>query len=147
MFHPPRVRVVLDPNKDAFGVTRNGVPNRQVARELRDGGVKLRWCDTHGEQCHLKILQIDYASGQSMLITGSANFTRRNLENLNLETNAVVRGGINAPVFVDARGHFNLLWQGGRGITFSAPYEKYSDHSKPKVLLYRFMEASGVSTF
>ena len=30
------VRVLLDPNKDAFGREKNGIPNRQVASELND---------------------------------------------------------------------------------------------------------------
>ncbi|HEY7885050.1 MAG TPA: phospholipase D-like domain-containing protein, partial [Cellvibrionaceae bacterium] len=50
------VRVLLDPNKDAFGREKNGVPNRPVAHELTGAGVKVRWCDTHGEQCHAKWL-------------------------------------------------------------------------------------------
>ncbi len=29
-----QVRVLLDPNKDAFGREKNGIPNRQVAAEL-----------------------------------------------------------------------------------------------------------------
>jgi hypothetical protein len=33
------LRVLLDPNKDAFGRTKNGMPNRQVARELVAAGV------------------------------------------------------------------------------------------------------------
>ena len=37
------LRVLLDPNKDAFGRTKNGMPNRQVARELVAVGVPVRW--------------------------------------------------------------------------------------------------------
>jgi phosphatidylserine/phosphatidylglycerophosphate/cardiolipin synthase-like enzyme len=35
------LRVVLDPNKDAFGRKKNGMPNRQVARELVAAGVPV----------------------------------------------------------------------------------------------------------
>ena len=42
------VRVLLDPNKDAFGRQKNGIPNRQVASE-HAVGIPIRWCDTHGE--------------------------------------------------------------------------------------------------
>ena len=51
------VRVILDPNKDAFGRTKNGIPNRSVATELAgasDGAIKVRWFRTHGEQFHSK---------------------------------------------------------------------------------------------
>src|SRR5699024_11031033 len=50
------VKVILDPNKDAFGRKKNGIPNRQVARKLRQAGIPVRWCNTHGEQCHSKWL-------------------------------------------------------------------------------------------
>jgi len=47
-------RVLLDPNKDAFGREKNGVPGRPVAHELHDHGLPVRWCDMHGEQRHMK---------------------------------------------------------------------------------------------
>ena len=53
------VRVILDPNKDAFGRTKNGIPNRSVATELAaasDGAIKVRWFRTHGEQFHSKLV-------------------------------------------------------------------------------------------
>jgi hypothetical protein len=53
------VRVILDPNKDAFGRTKNGIPNRSVATELAaasDGAIKVRWIRTHGEQFHSKLV-------------------------------------------------------------------------------------------
>ncbi len=52
------MRVLLDPNKDAFGFEKSGLPNRQVASELiaaSDGAIKLRWYRTHGEQFHAKL--------------------------------------------------------------------------------------------
>ena len=78
------VRVLLDPNKDAFGREKNGIPNRQVASELNDAGVNVRWCNTQGEQCHSKMI-IKSNGQQAELILGSANFTARNLKNYNLQ--------------------------------------------------------------
>ncbi len=43
-----QVRVLLDPNRDAFGREKDGVPNRQVAGELHRAGVPLRWPDVSG---------------------------------------------------------------------------------------------------
>src|SRR5690606_22542764 len=77
------LRVLLDPNEDAFGRKKNGVPNRQAARELVATGIDVRWCDTHGEQCHAKLL-LHRSADHATLIVGSANFTRRNLDDLNL---------------------------------------------------------------
>ena len=73
------VRMILDPNKDAFGRQKNGIPNRQVASELNAVGIPIRWCDTHGEQCHSKML-LKYNHQHAELILGSANLTARNLK-------------------------------------------------------------------
>src|SRR5699024_7622819 len=81
------LRVLLDPNEDAFGRKKNGVPNRQVAWELHTAGIPVRWCNTRGEQCHGKMLILRREEGPALVLAGSANFTRRNLDNYNLETN------------------------------------------------------------
>ncbi len=47
-----KVRVLLDPNRDAFGLEKGGIPNRPVAHELHSAGIEVRWCITRGEQCH-----------------------------------------------------------------------------------------------
>jgi phosphatidylserine/phosphatidylglycerophosphate/cardiolipin synthase-like enzyme len=141
------VRVLLDPNKDAFGRTKNGVPARPVAHELTAADMPVRWCDTHGEQCHIKLLLVDRADGSSLLIGGSANFTRRNLENFNLETNVALRGPRESPPIAGARALLDLIWENEPGRIVSADYERYADDSVIKLLLYRFAEATGLSTF
>jgi len=140
-------RVLLDPNKDAFGREKQGIPGRPVARELDAAGVPVRWCDTHGEQCHMKILLVDYAGGSSILIAGSANFTRRNLENFNLETNVAVRGPRDTRAIADARAFLDLTWNNGPDQFISTDYASYADESWLKRGLYRFMEGTGISTF
>lgn len=141
-----QLRVLLDPNKDAFGRQKNGMPNRQVAMELYQAGVPVRWCNTHGEQCHSKML-LKRGKENSELIAGSANFTARNLKNYNLETDLRVIGHATAPVFQDAAHYFNTAWSNLDGRNMSVPYQQYADHSKVKYWLYRFMEWSGLSTF
>ncbi|NLF16473.1 MAG: phospholipase [Lentisphaerae bacterium] len=142
-----RVRVVLDPNKDAFGREKGGMPNRQAARDLHRAGVPVRWYDTHGEQCHTKMLLVRSADGAGELHLGSANYTRRNLENLNLETNVVVRGPAASAVFIDARDSVEAIWNNTGGRHCTVDYEHYRDHAWLKYWRYRFMEASGLSTF
>ena len=141
------VRVVLDPNKDAFGHKRNGVPNRQVARELKQAGAALRWCDTHGEQCHSKMMLIGRHSGPSTLVVGSANFTRRNLMDLNLETDVMIEGPPDAAAIGRAGEYFNTIWSNRAGRRYTVRYEAYADDSALRVLLYRVMESTGLSTF
>ena len=108
------VRVLLDPNKDAFGREKNGIPNRQVALELHQAGVNVRWCNTQGEQCHSKMI-IKHNVDKSELILGSANFTARNLKNYNLETDLRVIGHSQATVFTDAQAYFNTAWSNLEG--------------------------------
>ncbi len=141
------LRVVLDPNKDSFGRRRNGIPNRQVARELHEEGVPVRWYDTHGEQSHSKMLLLQYGGGRSALILGSANFTRRNLHDLNLETDALITGPSGAKVFADALRYVDLIWHNRPGELYTVSYRKYEDRSLPRAVLYRFMEATGLCTF
>jgi phosphatidylserine/phosphatidylglycerophosphate/cardiolipin synthase-like enzyme len=140
-------QVLLDPNKDAFGREKGGIPGRPVAHELTRAGVPLRWCDTHGEQCHMKLLLVDYADGSSALLAGSANFTRRNLENFNLETNAAVHGPGDTAAIAAARDFFDLTWNNGPDQLISTDYASYADESLLKRALYRFMEGTGISTF
>lgn len=141
-----QLRVLLDPNKDAFGRQKNGIPNRQVASELNDAGVQVRWCNTQGEQCHSKMI-VKSNGQQSELILGSANFTARNLKNYNLETDIRVLGQSTAPVFTDAQRYFDTAWSNLDGKNMSVDYSKYADESKFKYGVYRFMEWSGLSTF
>ena len=141
------LRLLLDPNKDAFGNPKFGIPNREVAEELAREGVEIRWAHTHGEQCHTKMILKETMSGTAELLAGSANLTRRNLDDFNLETSVLVRGDASADPFRKARFNFDLLWYGQPGRHFSVPYEHYRRRSAVRTWLYRFMEASGFSTW
>jgi len=146
------LRVLLDPNKGAFGRQGIGVPNRQVGMELTRAGVPVRWCNTDGEQCHNKYLlrwdpEFEGGDAKAELLAGSANFTRRNLDNFNLETNVQVRGDAATPALVAAGESFEARWQNENGKFHSVDYEVYADHSRWRYGLYRFMEATGISTF
>ena len=148
------LRVLLDPNEDAFGKKKNGVPNRQVAWELHQAGIPIRWCDTHGEQCHSKFMLTrkapsdpDRLSEPAELLLGSANFTRRNLDDFNLETNLVFTAYDRQPAISDAIEFFELRWNNGPNQYFSQPYDYYADESRLRYWQYRVMEATGLSTF
>ena len=106
----------------------------------------MRWSDTHVEQCHSKMLHCRNKIGESVLILGSANFTRRNLDNLNLETNLLAKGPTEKVVFLDADHYFDNLWN-NKGYQFSIDYKAYEDNSLVRRFLYRFMEATGMSSF
>lgn len=144
-----RIRLVLDPNRDAFGHTKNGVPNRPVAHELLTksaGKIQVRWCDTHGEQCHSKLVLI-HMGDQYVMVAGSANLTRRNIDDYNLETNILVAAHEEIPAIVSAQRYIEEVWQNPNGKTFTANYEAYADSGWFKKLLYRIQEATGLSSF
>lgn len=140
------IRVVLDPNKDAFGREKNGIPNRVVANDLVDAGIDLRWCDTHGEQCHGKMMLVKNRT-EATLILGSANYTRRNLKDFNLETNVIVSGSRNLPVLRDADEYFNRLWNNEVDKIYTTDFETYEDRSFIKKIMYNIMEITGLSSF
>ncbi len=142
------VRLILDPNKDAFGKQKNGIPNREVADTLiADGGtnISVRWCNTHGEQCHAKMLIVKSANNHS-LILGSANFTRRNIGGYNLESDVALQSVTVYPVWKQAATYFDGLWNNTHG-TFSADYIAYQDISKWKKVVAWIMENTGLGTF
>jgi hypothetical protein len=145
------VRVLLDPNKDAFGRTKNGIPNRSVATELAaasDGAIKVRWFRTHGEQFHCKLVVMRTAS-EYWFTLGSANLTRRNLENYNLEANIAASVPPDAEIATQISTWFDSLWtnHGPPELEYTAEFGAYADPSQGSYWLYRLMEATGLSTF
>ena len=144
------VRVILDPNKDAFGFEKNGIPNREVASELvgaSDGAVRVRWYRTHGEQFHSKLAAIRH-DGRMWLLLGSANFTRRNLGDFNLEADVAVDTPAEGPLATAVLEWFERLWSNRPGTReYTADSELYADASQLRYWVYRFMEATGISTF
>jgi len=145
------VRVLLDPNKDAFGRTKNGIPNRSVATELAaasDGAIKVRWFRTHGEQFHCKLVTLRSAT-EFWFTLGSANLTRRNIDDFNLEANIAASVPLNAEIASQITTWFDSLWinPGPPELQYSAEFGTYADASQSTYWLYRLMEATGLSTF
>jgi phosphatidylserine/phosphatidylglycerophosphate/cardiolipin synthase-like enzyme len=140
------IRVLLDVNNDAFGRTKNGVPNRPVAAELTRADIEVRWCATAGEQCHAKWLHVKNGDRHVYLL-GSANYTRRNLRDFNLETNVRIEAAADTDLVAEMTGFFEQQWDNTSSETYSLGYEEHADDSVWLMLQYRFMEASGLSTF
>lgn len=144
------VRVLLDPNRDAFGMEKDGVPNRPMARDLHRAGISVRWSNTHGEQFHTKAMMRRARDGSWQLLLGSANFTRRNLDDYNLETNIRLTAHQDTAISVRFNDYFERAWQGGKtsaAAPLSLDYDAWRDDSWLKYWRYRAMEATGLSTF
>ena len=141
------VRVLLDPNHHAFGVSGSGIPNRQAASDLLAAGIQLRWSDTHGEQAHSKMLLRHASERPSRLLLGSANYTRRSLDDLNFEADLEWVAGADDPIIAAARAAFERHWHNTVDEHYSTGPEAYLDPSRRRYWQYRLMEASGWCTF
>ncbi len=143
--HGAVLRVILDPNKDAFGRQKGGIPNRQVAHELHGRyRTEVRWYDTHGEQFHTKLV-VFRRPAQVTMFGGSANLTRRNIGDYNLEADLEVRAQRDAAVVQRVFRYFDRIWSDDGGYTVA--YDVYADESRLKRLIYRFQEATGLASF
>jgi phosphatidylserine/phosphatidylglycerophosphate/cardiolipin synthase-like enzyme len=142
------VRLVLDPNKDAFGREKGGIPNRQVAYELvsrSDGRIQLRWYDTHGEQFHTKLVMVTRADSVAIL-GGSANLTRRNIGDFNLEANLSFSLPRGDPLARSVGDYFERVF-GNQGGEHTLPFEAYRDDSLLKRIRYRVEEFTGFCSY
>lgn len=145
------VRLILDPNKDAYGHTTSGLPNQPSGSELvseSDGAIHVRWYRTHGEQFHSKLVMI-YGPERLWMTLGSANLTRRDLNNYNLEANLAIEVARGSPLALQALDYFDALWgnRAALGIEYTADFSAYADPTQGHYWLYRFMEMTGMSDF
>ena len=150
------IKIILDANKDAFGRTKNGIPNRIVAHELHSAAksdhihMEIRWADTHGEQFHTKAMTITNPKQDKFyFLCGSANWTRRNLADLNMEANIFIS---NAPSLTDTfNTYFNRIWHNNDQLIYTCPITTYDETGIIKSIFrrwrYRIQEATGLSTF
>ncbi len=141
------VRVMLDPNKDAFGRKKNGIPNRQSAAKLVKAGIPLRWADTHGEQCHVKMLYVEHADETATLLLGSCNYTRRNLDNFNAECDLAFTAPLTDANMQRAREVFDRWWTNPDDRHYTTAYSTYEDPSVCRRVLAWLMETTGMGTF
>jgi phosphatidylserine/phosphatidylglycerophosphate/cardiolipin synthase-like enzyme len=146
-----RVRLILDPSEDATTLTPSGLPNQPLASELvsRSGGaVQVRWYRTHGERFHTSLALISGA-GRVWLLAGSANFTRRGLEDYNLDADVALEMTRDAPLADEALGYFDTLWsnRAALGIEYTADFAAFADPSQADYWLCRLLEGAGVVAF
>ncbi|MGM0922841.1 MAG: phospholipase D family protein [Bacillota bacterium] len=122
------IKMILDPNQNAFGQEKIGLPNRPVAEELLEDTnqkIKVRWYNTTKEQYHPKMLFIK-SKEEATIISGSANFTKRNLDDLNLENDLKIAAAADEPVMKEVESYFIKLWTND-GADYTLDFEKYRD--------------------
>ena len=142
-----KIQIIADPNKDAFGIKKNGSPNRMALTDLvsKNHNIQVRWYDTHGEQYHSKIAFFGFEE-ENRVILGSGNYTRRNIAGYNLESDLEVVTPKNSILSRDIEMYFDTLWNNIGG-QYTVAFEEYEDNSAWKKLIYRIQELTGVCTF
>ncbi len=142
------IRAVLDPNRDAFGHEKSGIPNRQAAEHLTrvgGGGIALRWYATRGEQFHSKLIVVRRQRSVDAVL-GSANFTRRNLDDYNLEASFWVRAPRGADLDRELKLYLDRIWT-NHGGTCTLPYAAFRDTSRLRRFVAWAQETTGIGTF
>ncbi|MCA1319526.1 phospholipase D family protein [Bacillus tianshenii] len=144
-----KVRMILDPNQHAFGQQKIGLPNRPVAAEMveeGEGNIEIKWYNTGGEQYHPKMIFFK-GKEESSIIGGSANFTRRNLFDLNLETDIKIMSPNNEDIIMEMDDYYLRLWN-NEDAEYTLPLEKYQDETTPvKKVLYRIQKLLRFTTY
>lgn len=142
------VNIIADSNRDAFGLKKNGNPNRSVLSKLgKLDNINVRWYKTHEEQFHTKMAIFNYINKKEFkLLIGSANFTKRNLKNYNLETDIELITDTDNEIAKEINEYFNKIWSNKDGI-YSLDFEEYYQNNMFKYILYKFQEFSGISTW
>lgn len=142
------IKIILDANKDAFGREKNGIPNRPVAYKLvndSNGKIKVRWFNTHGEQFHTKITAF-LKEEETIIIGGSANLTRRNIGDYNLESNLRVVFQNESLESIKIKKYFNRIWNNEKE-ELTLDFEEYKEKSFFKYIIYYIQEKTGLSSF
>lgn len=145
-----KVQLLLDPNENAFGQEKVGIPNRPVADELNEksnGSIQIRWYNTTFEQYHTKMMYIAKAQGPHLIVGGSTNFTKRNLKDLNLENELWVAAPGDSPLAIQVRDYFDRIWN-NRDAEYSLALEAYlEDTVFLKDIVYHLQNILGFTTF
>ncbi|OBW57062.1 phospholipase D family protein [Solibacillus silvestris] len=107
-----QVNMILDPNENSFGQEKSGLPNRPVVNELLEDTneqINIRWYNTVVGQYHTKVIWIQTAE-QTIISSGSSNYTERTLENYNLENNVRILAPNDSALALDMERYFERLW-------------------------------------
>lgn len=142
------VKIIADLNKDAFGLEKNGSPNRPALSELKEDypDINIRWYQTSGEQFHTKFIYFDFKDKDPLAILGSANYTRRNLDNFNLETNLAVEMKKDSPMAGEMKNYYARIWNNEDG-DYTLPIEDFYESRFIMRILWKIQEKTGLCTW
>ncbi len=113
------VRLILDQNKEAFGMKKTGIPNKLTARKMiksSDGKIQVRWYKTSGEQYHTKITIIEKPN-MVIINGGSANLTERNIRDYTLDTNLRIEAPKDSKLALAVNKYYEMIWDKNNSYT------------------------------
>jgi len=144
-----KIKIILDPSKQLFGKATGGIPNLAAASDLIEKSkndkfpIEVKFYNTHEEEFHTKIMIIKKKDGRLIVYIGSANLTKRNLNDLNMEADVKLITRNNSEVGLEITDYFEKLWGNEDGNNYTEGYESKPKISSYKYLKYRVQEASG----
>ena len=123
-------------------LARNREPNQAVADELLSGGgrIEIRWY-LGSDAASLPKLLLFRHGGDVWMNLGTANYTRRNLGDLNLAASVELRMPVRAAAARAVTEYFSEAW------SVAATEPQFAAASAADYWHYRFAEASGLSSF
>ena len=143
------IRLVLDPNQNAFGQEKIGLPNLPIAAELHkleNEHITIRWYNTNKEQYHTKFIYVK-GKKQSTVIGGSGNYTSRNMDDYNLEENVKLTAPADSKTMKEVDDYFDRIWNNKNG-TYTVDYEEYQDKLPAfKYVMYILQKIFQVTTY
>lgn len=144
-----RIQLILDTNKNSFGKKKTGLPNIPTTKELLEdsnGKINIRWFASAPEQFHTKMMYVKKKSS-SVVISGSANYTSRNLNDFNLETDIKIEGPHSAEVLKETEQYLHKLWK-NNGAEYTVSYGKHDEKTADiKRGIYTFQKLLHLTTY
>ncbi len=143
------VKMILDPNENAFGNEKSGIPNRPVAQEMMDktdGEIQIRWYNTINAQYHTKLVVVQ-TKEETFITNGSANLTDRTLNNYNLEANLRVIAPNDSELVQEMYAYFNRIWENDDA-QYTLDFEEYqNEFTFVQRGIYRLQEWLKLTTY
>ncbi|AYV66415.1 phospholipase [Niallia circulans] len=146
-----KIYIILDPNQNAFGNKKTGLPNIPVVAELRKAkaanNIHIKWYNAGKEQFHPKLLYIERLKArESTIISGSANLTQRNLYDFNLETDIKIIARQKEKIMRDTKRYFQKLWENEQA-DFTKEVDRQKNFPIFRYIIYRLQRMLGFTTY